>query len=336
MKSKVLFVIALLMCCSTLANADRQPSPDPARPWMTGESSNMPVKPANPNPVMPMNISDEHGKPLPKVINEDEPITVMANSDIFFDETPTSSLTSNCTFNGARWLAKPKALWFLNDWTKKTKSSVTTTYEIAPNQMVVVPRTPCNRGAISCFTSRKMIYVRDEDGKKIVCFAASSDMRRIVVKDITPPTCGLEISVTDGGTGKCWAAENPPDHFPLPKTADVCFSGTLFNAPDEPKVVEGFGLGMDMIVSDEEAISLKKTDVIKVRVIGGDNYKLDNEKIRFGVCAAAGGEPTSVSPENAEEIDFTKFLIPEKPYLFLDASDVAGNRQTLFIPLKFE
>ena len=329
--------MALLMCCGTLASAEVKPSPDPERPWMTGDSTNMPTKPANPNPVMPMHICDENGKPLPNIINEDEPLTVMANSEIFFDETPTSSLTSNCTFNGAQWLTKKtKALWFLNDWAKKSSSAITTTTQLAPNQMIVIPKTPCNRGAISCFASRKMSYIRDDDGKKIVCFACSSDMRRVIVKDITPPTCGLEISIVDGASGKCWAAENPPDHFPLPKTADVCFSGVLFNAPDEPKVIEGFGLGTDMIVSEEEAITIKKTDVLKVRVIGGDNYKLDNEKIRFGVCAAAGGEPTSVSPENAEEIDFTKFLIPEKPYLFLDASDVAGNRQTLFIPLIVE
>ena len=161
--------------------------------------------------------------------------------------------------------------------------------------------------------------------------------RSFKVKDITPPTCGLDITVVDGLSGRCWPVENPPNHYPLPKTADMYFSGALFDSNDETKLVSGFELGSNMIVSNEDgAINLKKTDVIKVKVIGDDNYKLDPDRLKYGICAGAGGEPTPVSPVNAEEIDFSTFLIPENPFLYLDATDTAGNREILYIPLNIE
>ena len=199
--------------------------------------------------------------------------------------------------------------------------------------MVIIPTTPTDNGSVTCHSSRKMQYI-SEEGNTITCFATSSAASMFKVKDITPPTCGLEISVVDGETGKCWPIENPPNHYPLPKTADMCFSGELFNSPSEIRVIEGFELGPNMIVkADDGGINLKKTDVIKVKVIGDDNYKINPDKLKYGVCNGAGGEPAPASAENADEIDFTKFLIPENPYLYLDASDMAGNRQILFIPI---
>lgn len=327
-------ILALLIigicCCSSIYAQDESNSSKP--PWRTG-GEYLPVRPLIPNPVIKMTITDENGQQLPKEITEDVPLTVMANSDIFFDEPVEKSITRNFTFHDPQWLEKPSSFWFVNDWKKNKATPASTSYDVAPNQMVIIPTTPAEKGAISCFTSRKMCYIR-EDGQKVTCFANSSDMRGFKVKDITPPTCGLEISVVDGETGKCWPIENPPNHYPLPKTADMCFSGELFNSPSEIRVIEGFELGSNMIVkADDGGINLKKTDVIKVKVIGDDNYKIDPDKLKYGVCNGAGGEPSPASAENADEIDFTKFLIPENPYLYLDASDMAGNRQILFIPI---
>lgn len=315
------------MCGCSLAYAQES-----SRPWMKG-AEDTPVRPLIPAPVIKMIITDEKGQKLPSEVSEDVPITVMANSDIFFDEPVEKSITRNYTFLQPQWLDKPSTFWYINDWKKNKATPASTTYNVAPNQMVIIPTTPAEKGALSCFTSRKMSYIR-EDGKKIICYAHSSDMRGFKVTDITPPTCGLEIQVVDGLTGKCWPIENPPNHYPLPKTADMYFSGELFNAPDEIRLVEGYELGNNMIVkADDGVINLKKTDVIKVKVIGDDNYKLDTDKVKYGVCSGAGGEPAAVSPINEEQIDFTQFLIPENPYLYLDASDASGNRQVLFIPI---
>ena len=331
MRNRFWFILAI--CLSIASSAYTQ---DSDRPWMKG-SEHIPVKPANPEPVVKMIISDEKGVMLPQEVTEDVPMIVTANSDIFFDDPITKSISDTYEFDQSQWIdKKAKALWFINDWANNKSYRARTNKELSLNQMEIVPTNPTEEGAISCFCSRKMSYVR-EDGRKIYCYATSSDMRGFKVKDITPPTCGLDITVVDGLSGRCWPVENPPNHYPLPKTADMYFSGSLFDASDDAKLVSGFELGGNMIVSKEDGgINLKKTDVIKVKVIGDDNYKLDTEKLRYGICAGAGGEPTPVSPVNAEEIDFSTFLIPENPFLYLDASDTAGNREILYIPLNFE
>jgi hypothetical protein len=328
MNKRFLLFLLCYLCVSSVGLAE-----DPDRPWMTNGSENVPEKPAIAAPIAKMVISSADGNPLPKVINEDEPLVVMANSDIFFDDPITKSIDSNYEFSQAQWLSnKAEALWFINDWANNKSYRAKTKKVISPNQMEIIPVNPTDKGAISCFASRKMVYYR-EDGRKVYCYAQSSDMRGFKVKDITPPTCGLEISVDGGQSGTCWPIEYPANQFPLPKTAKVCFEGQLFNTPDEQKVVEGFELGENMIIAKEDGISLKKTDVIKVKIIGDDNYKLDREKIKYGVCGGAGGNPTSVSPVNEGEIDFNKFLVPENPYLFLEASDTTGNKEILFIPI---
>ena len=304
-------------------------------PWLKGVE-HMALEPKIPAPLLDMTIGDENGAPLPTEITEDEPITVSSNSDIFFDYAPVKSIDGK-EFYQAEWIAeKPVTLWHVSDWETYKTFLAPKKYDVAENQMVIIPNMPTGKASISCHCSRKMKYYNDE-GKEIFCFANSSAASAVKVKDITPPTCGFEITVVGGSTGRLWPIENPPDHYPLPKTADMCFSGDLFNASEEDKIVQGYELGNKMIISNEDGgIRLSKDSVIKVKVIGDDNYKLDTDKIKYGVCAGAGGEPTPVSPVNEPEIDFTKFLIPENPYLYLDASDVAGNREILFIPLDIQ
>ena len=326
----------MLLCSGTLlAEGEEESSENDETPWMN--SAHLSKKPAISAPLLGMTIGDENGGKLPEEVTEDEPITVTANSDIFFDAPPSKSVTGEEYFQ-AQWLdEEPIALWHINDWSRNKTSLAPILYDNLPaNQMVIVPTTPTDNGSVTCHSSRKMQYI-SEEGKTLTCFANSSAASLFKVKDITPPTCGLEISVVNGHSGRLWPVENPPDHFPLPKTADMCFSGELFNASEEDKIVQGYELGNNMIISNEDGgISLSKDSVIKIKVIGDDNYKLDNDKIKYGVCAGAGGEPTPVSPVNEEEIDFSKFLIPENPYLYLDASDAAGNREILYIPLDIQ
>ena len=334
----LVLLLGLLVGGAVFAEDDvDSPGPDSETPWLVGDSAKLPMKPVIPAAVLDMSIGDENGAPLPEEVNEDEPLTVSANSDIFYDDPPTKTVTGSEEFFQSQWLEeKPTALWHVNDWTKQKTFLAPKKYDVAINQMVIVPTTPTDEGSVTCHSSRKMQYV-SEEGKVITCFANSSSASMFKVKDITPPTCGLEVSVVNGYTGRIWPVENPPDHYPLPKTADMCFSGDLFNSAEEDKIVEGYELGTKMIISNEDGgIKLSKDSVIKVKVIGDDNYMLDTDKIKFGVCAGAGGEPTPVSPVNEEEIDFSKFLIPENPYLYLDAYDKAGNREILFIPLDIE
>ena len=342
-KILLLLLFSLFVCGGTvLAEGDEDEfipndrvSDSEETPWL--KSAHLPMKPSIPAPLLEMTIGDKDGEKLPEEVTEDEPLTVTANSEIFFDNPPSKSVTGQ-EFDQAQWLDDEAIpLWHINDWTRDKTFLAPVLYDcLAANQMVIVPTTPTDNGSVTCHSSRKMQYV-SEEGNTIECFANSSAASMFRVKDITPPTCGFEISVENGQSGRLWPVENPPDHFPLPKTADICFSGELFNASEEDKVVQGFELGNNMIVSNEDGgISLSKDSIIKVKVIGDDNYKLDNEKIKFGVCAGAGGEPTPVSPENEETIDFSKFLIPENPYLYLDVSDMAGNREILFVPLNIQ
>lgn len=335
MNKKLLLVLLIGLFFNGVSFAQENASSDEGEtPWLTGNSGNLPEKPPVSAPLLDMTIGDENGGKLPEEVTEDEPLTVSANSNIFFDDPPAKSLTGD-EYYQAQWLEdKALALWHINDWSRQKTFLAPIVYENLPaNQMVIIPTTPTDNGSVTCHSSRKMQYI-SEEGNTITCFANSSAASMFKVKDITPPLCGLEISVVNGPSGSLWPVENPPDQFPLPKTADMCFSGEIFNAFEEERVVQGFELGNSMIVSNEDGcIRLSKDAVIKIKVIGEDNFKLDTDKIKYGVCAGAGGEPVPVSPLNESEIDFSKFLIPENPYLYLDASDVAGNREIIFIPL---
>ena len=92
-----------------------------------------------------------------------------------------------------------------------------------------------------------------------------------------------------------------------------------------------------MIATEEKfSMTVHKDDIVSIEVIGQDNYKLNTDKIKYGICSGAGGEPTPVCQENQPEYDFSKLKIPEKPYFFLDAYDMAGNREVLFVPINID
>ena len=335
MKSKFLLAIALGIAfnCST-AFAQSEPTD-----WSCG-AERLPFGPSVPAPVYQLTICGEDGGQIPAEVTEDVPMVVTANSDIFYENPPEKAVDGR-EFSQARWVRnKASAIWIVVDWeNNKSYNAITPEnfeLELAANQQVIVPTNPTDKGSLNCHVSRKLSYTDSESGEERTVYANSSAAVAFKVKDITPPTCGLEISVEDGHSGTCYPVENPPNQYPLPKTADVVFTGSLFGATEENKIVEGYELGANMIVANEDGVTLPKNAVVTLKVIGDDNFKLDNEKIKFGVCAGAGGEPTPVSPINEEKIDFTTFVVPQNPYFYLDATDMAGNREILFVPINIQ
>ena len=302
-------------------------------PWLEGVELE-PV-PKYITPVIPLKLYLKSGEKIPKVLTEDEPIEIQADSDIFFDNPPTKD--RKMVIPNPEWEGKPCVNWRIINWeTNKTTKCLSTPGQ-SPNCMVVVPVTPTRKGALYCDVGRKMSY-DTESGDRKKTFANSSGAKDVRVKDITPPTCGLEISVVNGSSGSIYPVENPPNHFPLPKTADLVIKGSLFNKgndPDYEEVVSGVVLGLDMIAPEEQGtITVGRGDVIKITVTGSDNYKLDTNKVKYGICAGAGGEPTPVCQENQPEYDLAGIKLPQNPYFYLDASDTTGNREVLFVPIK--
>ena len=50
--------------------------------------------------------------------------------------------------------------------------------------------------------------------------------------------------------------------------------------------------------------------------------------------ASGAGAPAPGGDVNADEKKLAELKLPENPHLFVDASDVAGSRQVLYVPLK--
>ena len=303
-------------------------------PWLKGVTIEM--VPSHITPVIPMKLYMENGEQIPKELTEDEPITIQADSDIFFDEAPTKD--RDMEIPNPRWENNPSVNWQIIDWETNKNTTCSDTPGLAPNVMVVIPVIPTNRGALTCFAGRKMGYDHPQTGVRTNTFANSSAAKDVKIKDITPPTCGLKITIKDGASGSVYPVENPPNHFPLPKKADLVVLGSIFNGdPDYQAIEQGFVLGPDMIAPKETfSANVHKDSVVSLEVIGQDNYKLNTDKIKYGICNGAGGEPTPVCQENQPEYDFSKIKIPENPYFFLDAYDMAGNREVLFVPIKMD
>ena len=327
--SLIIAVSALSMpiqAAETANNVDLEKAP-----WLEGVEIEM--VPTHITPVIPMKLYMENGEQIPKEITEDEPLTIQADSVIFFDEAPTRD--RDMEISNPLWEANPSVNWQIIDWETNTNSTCSTTAGLAPNMMVVIPVSPTNRGALTCFSGRRMGYDNLETGRRTNTFANSSSAKNVKIKDITPPTCGLSITVVEGPSGTIYPVENPPDQFPLPKTADLIMTGSIFNGdPDYQEIENGFVLGPDMIAPAEKAtVQISQDSVVKIAVIGQDNYKLNTDKVKYGICNGAGGEPSPICQENQAEYDFSKIKVPENPHIYLDATDMAGNREVLFIPL---
>ncbi|MFZ5950319.1 MAG: hypothetical protein ACOYXC_06420 [Candidatus Rifleibacteriota bacterium] len=331
------FFVAL--CVSLLANVAllaEEPAKSGASageaPWLKGvEISPIPV---DISPVIPLKISGEDGQPLPATMTEDVSFTVMCESTIFDDAPPTEYKGQQIP--NPKWESNPSPSWYFIDWEKNKNNLASTTIDVALNQMVVTPLNPTGKGAVTCYIGRKLRYYLPEPGKTKVTFANSSGAKDVRVLDITPPTCGLEITVKEGKSGSFWAVENPPDKYPLPKMADVCMNGGLVNEdPEEVTVVPGLELGANMVVQ-QGSIKLPANAEISFKVIGGDNYKLNTAKVKYGICNGAGGEPAPVGPVNPTELKLADLQIPENAHFYIDASDEAGNRQVLFVPIEIK
>ena len=330
----MIVLTAMALTMPLLAEDTEEKTNSDKAPWLEGVTLEM--VPSYITPVIPMKLYMENGEPIPDELTEDEPLVLHADSDIFFDEAPTKD--RDMDIPNPLWENNPSVNWQVIDWETNKNTTCSDTPDLAPNQMVVIPTIPTSRGALTCFVGRRMGYDVVETGRRTNTFANSSAAKDVKIKDITPPTCGLQITIKDGPSGSVYPVENPPDHFPLPKTADLIVIGSIFNGdPDYQAIVQGFVLGPDMIApQDTFSVTINKDSVVSVAVIGQDNYKLDNDKLKYGICSGAGGEPTPVCQENQPEYDFSKIKIPENPYFYLDAYDVAGNREVLFIPINIQ
>ena len=303
-------------------------------PWLKGVKIG-PI-PKDLSPVLPLKIYAADGNKLPATFTEDVPVIVMAETKIFDNDPPAKY--KEVEIPNPEWVEKTAVSWFFIDWEKNKNSVASTTQMLALNQMVVTPLNPTGKGAVTCHLARKMRYDLPEPGRKKATYVNSSGAKDVRVLDITPPTCGLEIIVEETGkSGAFWPVENPPNKYPLPKMADVILEGPLFGVDPggESKVVSQLELGKNMIVTpDQAALHCKANDVLNFKLLGEDNYKLDDSKLKFGICAGAGGEPSPIGPENPDRLELSKINIPENPYIYIDARDLAGNREVCFIPLK--
>ncbi len=336
-KRSIFVVVAIIVCLagSAALHAQDSASGKDAPPWMEG--INMPPHPEDLSPVLPLKIYMENGEAIPATLTEDVSITLVADTAIFDTDPPAEY--NGTEIPNAKWSRNAAVTWFFIDWEKNKNVPASSNMQMAVNQMVVTPVNPTGRGAITCHIGRKLRYSDPVTGKTRGTFANASVGHEVRVLDITPPTCGLEIAVQGGRSGTFWVAENPPNKYPLPKMADVYFSGALVNEADPGAIitVQGLELGAAMVVAPEQAAVIVPADaVLNIKVNGEDNYKLDTTKLKYGICKGAGGEPVPVSEINATEIVLSELDMPEKPYLYVDASDVSGNRQVLYVPLKIK
>jgi len=327
-------VFAAVVMFGSMVSAQEPPQGAPANlektPWLKGVE--LSPYPTDLTPTLPLAIYLENGEAIPATVTEDVPLVLVADTAIF-DETPPTHANDQEIPN-PRWDAAVAVSWYFIDWEKNQNFNASTTSGLAANQMVVIPTTPTGRGAVTCHMARRLRYDAPEPGRSKVSYANSSAGRDVRVLNITPPLCGLEITIENGKSGSFWPVEFPPDKYPLPKTANVYFSGGLFDAVDKEVVVEGLELGSNMIVAAEQVtVKVAADDKLNIKVVGGDNHKLDNAKLKFGICNAAGGEPIPVGPINEATIDLSGIELPDNPYVFIDATDVTGNRQVLFVPL---
>ena len=327
--SVLLFATLLTLSVSSMAVAQTNNS---GAPWLNGVTVG--PHPSKLSPVVPMKLYLENGDPLPATFTEDVPISVIADTSLFEDEPPAKA--NGVDIPNPKWLRKVSISWYLTDWETHKRSLVSYSQPHASNEMVIKPLTPTGIGSIICYASRKMQYDLPQPGETQGSFANSSVAHDMRVLDITPPTLGLQVAVKGGKTGVCWVTENPPNKYPLPKLADVCFSGPLVDSqnPDEIIPIEGVELGNNMVIDPKQVgIHVSRNAVITLNLNGKDNYKLNNNKIKYGICSGAGGDPVPVGQICPTNIDLSKLKLPKKPYLYVDATDMAGNREVLYIPL---
>jgi len=302
-------------------------------PWLEGV--NIPTKPPHVSPLVPVDIAGEGGNPVPATISEDIPILLTANSEIFGEKPPAS--WNGTDLPDAEWTGRASVRWFFDDVTKNRSTLASVSDELPENQVKVIPLDPTTSGAVTITIARPMKY-RIAADRFTTTFVNASRSLSTIVTDITPPVCGLEISA-GGESGTVYPVENPSHQYPLPKHADVICRGKLFGVAgdDESVTVEGIELGARMVVPPERAaVHLAKDAVVTFKPLLHDNLQVDEKTVRFGLCAGTGEKPALVGQENPTELKLAEVKLPEKPFLFIEAADLAGNRQVLYIPMQIK
>ena len=319
----------MILCCGVL-------SAQQEIPWFGGgDNSYLPNR--DNSPMLEMTIRNESDESIPEEVVEDIPFMIKADSEIFLEEAPIGMGNSFEYFDQPQWLdPNAKALWFLNDLDTNKSYMASYSPDLPVNQIIFTPTNPAEHCSITCYGSRKMKYVKS-DGRMGISNAKANAIVKFRVKDITPPTCGFSISVENGESGEVRPVETPVDKPDYTKTAQLHFSGYLFNNSDSERISSTYNLGEEMVIKNDDAIlNLKKDDVLKVKIIKNDNYILDEESIVFGICGGAGGISSAISQINNEVIELSEIEFPDNPYLFLEAKDNEGNVQKLFLPINIQ
>ena len=321
---KVILVISLLMFGICYAE-------ESVPEWLEGVE--LGIEPEIIAPFYPARILCPEGGRLPREIPEDTPILIQADSPIF-GEPPTE-------FRGEEipnpvWMRDAHLNWVITDHETRTSFGATTSMMLPANQMYVTIPEPSEAAAICVYMNRLLQYDLP-CGDSIETFAQSSIAFDVVVKDITPPTCGFALT-TSRGNGTVWPVENPVNS-PAPKLADVLFAGNIFcsNGEEREFSVDGIELGTEMVVPYEHgAIYVAANDEIAVELVLNDNYKLDEESIVFGISDAAGSSPNIIGEQNPQVIKLSEIELPQEPWLFIQAFDEAENEQLMYVRLIVE
>lgn len=337
-----LIVTVIGTVCPGLISAEEQDETEKTKapvineektPWLKGVT--LPPVSNRPAPILPAKIFGGDGGPVPSTFTEDVPVLLSVDSAIFAESPPTEFKGNS--FPKSEWTLLPSVRWFFDD-VKKNKSTLASVSELLPmNQIYVTPLDPTSLGGVSAMISRQMKY-EIAPGRFRKTFVNSSTALNVKVTDITPPTCGMEISV-DGKTAAFWPIENPINKYPPPKLADVICKGALFtkDGKSTETVIPGLEMGSNMVVpADQAAIYLNKDDEIAFKVILQDNFKVNEPTVRFGICGIPVAEPVFIGPQNPEKLKLDSVKLPDDPHLFIEASDTSGNRQILFVPIKFK
>lgn len=299
-------------------------------PWLKGV--NIPPRPSYPAPVLPAEIVMADGKPVPATLTEDVTVLMAVDSEIF-GERPPQEWNGQALPNAA-WAGPAAVNWFFDDIGRNQSTMASCSEPLPANQMKVTPLDPTRLGGVTVSIARPLTY-EESPGKIRKVFANASRGLNVRVTDITPPTCGLEITVGKQ-TGTFWCAENPPHGYPLPKKADVYLKGPLCSAAgeDEQVVVSDLELGAKMVLTAEQgAVRLPRTGEAKIKVILQDNDEVDGKTVRTGLCELVDGAPVPVPGTTGDSFDLSKIKLPAHPYLFVDATDLSGNRQVLCVPV---
>jgi|GEM_PF-641037 len=307
---------------------------DPEKtPWLQGVT--LPPVPVGPAPIYTVDISGVNGSPLPATLSEDIPIYLSAQSEIFGNTPPGSWKDQHLT--NVEWSGATSIHWFFDD-VRQNKSMLASCEENLPmNQMKVTPLDPCSKGAVSVFLSRPFKY-EEKPGQLKTIFANGSKALHVKVTDITPPTCGLEVT-SDGGKGIVWAVETPANKYPLPKTADVHFKGTVFSqaGTEVDSRVAGIELGTKMVLAADQCnLFLSKDKEINLKVVLQDNDRVDENSVKYGICEVVNNQPVLVGEANPTTIKPKSLKLPEKPYFFIEAMDPSGNHQVMCVPVTFK